>query len=175
MNPVRTVAPTSRPVSIYEVKARLRVAHDAEDADIDAMIDEAISKLDGYRGILGRAIMPQTWRETFDGWGTLRLALPNVTTATVTYKDDAGVTQTLTGVDLKADPSGSYVVANGPSGATDITVTYQCQAPADILPSIKRAVCLHVAMSFDDRDGSRFEDFQRAFQAQVAHIRWMGV
>jgi len=175
VNPVRTVAPASRPITTEEVKARLRVQHSFEDVDIEAMIDEAVSKLDGYRGILGRAIMPQTWRETFDGWGVLRFALPDVTSATVTYKDGAGVTQTLAGAVVKADACGSYVEAEGPSDATDIAVSYVCAAPADILPSIKRAIALHVAMSFDDRDASGFNNYHAAFQAQIAHIRQLRV
>lgn len=175
MNPVRTVAPTARAISTEDVRSRLRVSHTDEDVDIENMIAEAVSALDGYRGILGRPIMPQTWRETYTAWGTLRLALPDVTSVTVTYLDAAGDPQTLADTDLEQDHLGFFVEADGPTDATDIAATYACQAPADILPSIRRAICLHVQMSFDNRDASNFDQINRAFQAQVSHIRWMGV
>lgn len=175
MNPVRTVPPEQRPITLGEVKARLRVLHDDDDAMIDEMISEAISKLDGYRGVLGRAIMPQTWRETYDAWGTLRLALPDVSSATVTYTDASDETQMLADTVLKQDAIGFYIKADGPAAATDIAVTYVCQAPEDILPSIKGAICALVAMKHDDRDGSGFDCYSRAFMAQIDHIRWTGV
>ena len=174
MNPVRVTPPTQLPISVFDVKSRLRISHNDQDADISNMVAEAVSKMDGYRGILGRPIMPQTWRETFETWGDLRLALPDVTTATVTYVDADDAEQTVADTELKSDACGFYVVADGPVGVP-ITVTYGCQAPEDILPSIRRAICLHVAMSYDDPDASRFDDFDRAFHAQVSHFRWMGV
>jgi hypothetical protein len=175
MNPVRTVAPTARPITTDEVKQRLNIHHSFKDEDIEAAMAEAISRLEGPRGILGRAIMPQTWRETFDGWGKLRLELPDVTSAEVTYKDGAGVTQTLAGTVVEQDVRGFYIEAEGPSDATDIAVAYVCAAPADILPSIKRAITVYVGMATDDIDASKSEGYQRAFYDSVSHIRWMGV
>jgi uncharacterized phiE125 gp8 family phage protein len=177
MNPVRITPPASLPVDLDYVKHRTRISHDAEDIVVYQMIRQAVSKMDGYRGILGRAIMPQTWRETFGVWGRMRLALPDVTSATVTYLDEAEVEQTVADAVLCHDARGSYVVAVGPETATAITVTYDCAAPEDILPSIERAVALHVAMDYEDREGGdrdRRDSFQRTFQAAVGHIRWVG-
>lgn len=57
----RLVAPTHPVVLLDDMKAHLRVLHDDEDLDIQALTDAATSWLDGWDGVLGRCIMPQTW------------------------------------------------------------------------------------------------------------------
>lgn len=95
--PVRIVAPTDAPITRDEVKAHLRIGHDDENGKIDALIEAAVSHLDGPSGHLGRCLMPQTWRHFFPGWGDthLRLALPDASDVVVTYVDPDGATQTL--------------------------------------------------------------------------------
>lgn len=91
--------PEGLPVSREEAKQHLRVDHDLDDARIDLAIDAAVRHLDGYGGILGRALMTQTWREFRPCWPgsrTLALALaPVVSVASVTYRDSAGTVVTL--------------------------------------------------------------------------------
>src|SRR5690606_12599307 len=95
--PVRTVAPATMPVSLAEAKAHLRVDHDDQDDLITAQIKAATAYLDGWSGILGRALVTQTWRQDFAGFGD-RLPLPLVPVTaidSVSYFDGDNVHQTL--------------------------------------------------------------------------------
>lgn len=65
-------APTVKPISLVEAKAHLRVDHGLDDALIERAIDVAIGHLDGYGGILGRALMAQRWRQFFPFWPASR-------------------------------------------------------------------------------------------------------
>lgn len=61
----RTVAPASLVVTLDDFKRHLGII---EDDDIDLAqqkLEEAISHIDGYSGIYGRAILDQTWQATF--------------------------------------------------------------------------------------------------------------
>lgn len=61
--------PEDTPVSLAEVKSHLRIDHDEDDTILALYLQAAVSRLDGYTGILGRALMSQTWRVTigYDG------------------------------------------------------------------------------------------------------------
>jgi uncharacterized phiE125 gp8 family phage protein len=111
--PVRTVAPATSPVTVAEVKAHLRLTGSADDALIQAFIDAATAYLDGWSGILGRALVTQTWRQDYTGfWDRLSLPLAPVASITsVTYIDDDGADQTLDvgAYELLADHLGPYV------------------------------------------------------------------
>lgn len=113
--PVRTVAPTETPVTLAEAKAHVRASEfDDDDAFITALIDAATAHVDGYTGILGRALVTQTWRHDFCEWpadGVLRLPLAPVASITsVKYSDADNAEQTVTA-------SGNYALladARGP-------------------------------------------------------------
>ncbi len=61
--PALVTPPVEMPVSLEQAKAHLRVDHDEDDELIEAVIAAAVGHLDGYGGILGRALMPQEWCE----------------------------------------------------------------------------------------------------------------
>src|SRR5690554_3221374 len=111
--PVRTVAPAITPVSLAEAKAQCRVDHDEEDGLIMALVESATAHLDGYSGILGRALCEQTWRQDFDGMhGCLRLPLaPVISITSITTRNAAGQIATVDSDDyaLKVDALGPYV------------------------------------------------------------------
>jgi len=174
MNPVRIVAPVATVVSLADL--RLQLDADPNDTTQDGMIQdiaaECVAMLDGYRGELQRAIMPQTWREDFDGWGDLRLMLPDVQSVVVTYFDGTDYIAAPSAV-LKYDRRGSYVETDGPD-AESIRVDYVVQMPDDILPSVQAAVKLYTRFRYDHRGGAdpqALAAFQRAFQAQISHAR----
>lgn len=95
------VAPVTQPVTTAEAKAQARVTHSAEDALIGLMIQAATSEAEH---LMMRAIMPQQWRLTLDGWTRpVRLPVPPVA-AVVSVKyahPDTGVATTLAGTEYQ--------------------------------------------------------------------------
>ena len=59
---IRVTPPTAQVVTLQDMKEHLRVLHDDEDMLIQSLTDAAVSWMDGWDGVLGRCIMPQTWR-----------------------------------------------------------------------------------------------------------------
>ena len=100
MNLTLQSAPAAHPVSLADAKAHLNVDHDEDDDLITACLDAAVGHLDGVAGVLGRALVTQTWDQSIDDFpygDDLPLFLAPVTSVTsVTYRDMAGDTQTLT-------------------------------------------------------------------------------
>lgn len=60
----RTSAPVADLVSLADAKAHLRVDHTDEDTLIQAYIDAATATLDGPHGLVGKALVQQTWAAT---------------------------------------------------------------------------------------------------------------
>ncbi|PWL16384.1 hypothetical protein DKP76_17865 [Falsochrobactrum shanghaiense] len=163
--PVRTVAPASMPVTLAEAKAHLRVDHDDQDDLITAQIKAATAYLDGYAGILGRALVTQTWRQDFVGFAD-HLALPIspvIAIVSISYFDVGNVQQTLdAGVyDLFADTRGAYLTLRpGQSwpatfrraDAVSITFIAGFGAAADVPEPIRQAILLIVQRLFDGAD-----------------------
>lgn len=111
LRPRRIAAPAARILSLADAKAHLRVDSDADDGLIEALILAAEGHLDGHAGILGRALITQTWRAEWANWPAYYLALPfpDVESVTVQYYGADNVLQTL--------PSGQYRLMEGARGA----------------------------------------------------------
>jgi uncharacterized phiE125 gp8 family phage protein len=108
MNPTLVAAPVDLPVTLSQAKAHLRVDASDEDALITALIEAATAHLDGWDGILGRALMPQTWEMSLDRFPVREIRLPLgplVEVVSVTYADADGVTQTVAAEDYEIDPN----------------------------------------------------------------------
>lgn len=182
--PVRTVAPANMPVSLAEAKAHLRVEHDDQDDLITAQIKAATAWLDGYAGILGRALITQTWRQDFAGFAD-RLTLPVspvIAVVGVSYFDAGNVVQALdAGVyDLFADARGAYVTLRpGQSwpasfrraDAVSITFTAGFGAAADVPEPIRQAILLIVQRLFDGADTEIDSAIERTVHALIAPYR----
>jgi uncharacterized phiE125 gp8 family phage protein len=104
---VLTTPPTAELVTLTEVKAHLRMEGITDrDSTLQAHLDAAIAELDGYAGLLGRALATQTWTLYLDRFpafscggpgNTIRLPLPPlISVSSVKYVDGDGVEQTLT-------------------------------------------------------------------------------
>lgn len=115
--PVLALPPSGYSIDLAEAKAHLRVDHADDDAYIQALIEVATAHLDGWSGVLGRALLTQNWREShccFPGCdGRLRLSLlPVSAIVSITYYDTAGAQQTL-GANVYSGPFvdelGAYV------------------------------------------------------------------
>ena len=106
--PVRTVAPTVTPVSLADVKTQLGVTNGASNDLITTLIGAATSHLDGYSGVLGRALVNQTWYLYLDAFpfSDDRIRLPKAPLSSITsikYTDTAGTETTWDGAYWDAD------------------------------------------------------------------------
>lgn len=84
-------------LSLAEAKLQLGVESDDEDVLIGGLIAAVTAWLDGPSGILGRALVEQTWRISYDyAFPAWRIALPLsplISVTAITYVDSNGVTQ----------------------------------------------------------------------------------
>ncbi|TIO62946.1 head-tail connector protein [Mesorhizobium sp.] len=188
--PVRTAAPGASPVSLAEMKLHLH-AGDDEDEMIQAYIDAATAHLDGYAGITGRALMTQTWRQDFDGFGKcLRLPVgPVASVSAVTYYDASNVQQTLadTVYTRLTDALGSYLALK--PGQTwpstyarpdAVSATFIAGEAANAVPApLKVAIMLIAANWYENREtvtvGNIATEIPFGAAALIAPYRRVGV
>jgi uncharacterized phiE125 gp8 family phage protein len=172
--PVLVTAPTTPVVALADLKAHLRVDHLDDDSVITSLEAAAVAHLDGWTGILGRAIRPQVWRQDFTAGEPVRLAMPDVTSITVAALDAAGGSVSVTAT-LRSDQRGPWVEI---VGAYDrVQVTYTCAMTAAQLPAAQIAVKLLVAHWYANREtavtGTITAQLPFAVDALVKAMRWM--
>lgn len=142
MNPVRVTPPTERLVDLQDMRAYLRVDGTHEDPLIEYLQDAAVAHLDGWRGILGRCILPQEWQVSYDRAGCHRLPFPDVTEiSAVDAEGDPAVAA------LSHDAIGSLVTIDRPA-----TVRLVAALPEDVLPVVAQAVKLLVGHWYKHRE-----------------------
>lgn len=108
--PVQVTAPAIKPVTSTEVKAWLDIGYTDKDSVITGLIAAATAHLDGWTGILGRALCEQTWRQDFDRFNRcMRLPLAPVISITSIKYDDASDAETTVS-------SSEYVLLNDDLG-----------------------------------------------------------
>lgn len=169
MKPVRTVAPEVAPVSLAEAKTHLRVDFTDDDTLIGALIDAATAHVDGYTGILARALVTQTWQQDFCDWPgdrVLRLPLaPVASVSSVKYFDSANteITVAETGnYALLEDARGPYIKFTSDFAAPalfderddriGVTFVAGYGDPSDVPAAIRAAVLLIVGDLYKNRD-----------------------
>jgi uncharacterized phiE125 gp8 family phage protein len=162
--PVLISAPTLDPVTLAEAKNHLRVDSDDEDTFIEALVTAATAHLDGHSGVLGRALVTQTWRQDFDGFSdALRLPLFPVASIThVKYYDADNALQTLSSsvYSLFVDGGGAYVALapdqewpSSYSRVDAVAVTYVAGLAVGSVPMpIKAAILLMVGDLYANRE-----------------------
>lgn len=156
---VRTVAPASPVVSTIEAKKHLRVFHDEDDAEIDAMVAAATASIEGPNGI-GVALSPQTWRLSLDHFPCeIVIPLGPVTAVTsVSYVDADGAPATVPALrfDLDANPTRIWPARDvaWPSVTCEpgaVKVTFVCGYPT--LPQdLRWAILLLVGHFYEHRE-----------------------
>jgi uncharacterized phiE125 gp8 family phage protein len=161
-DPVLVQAPAAL-LSLPEVKTHLRVDHSHEDSLLEGYIAAAVGWMDGWRGVLHRCILTQTWAIRAEALEDMALPFPDVVSAVVTYLDAAGVTQTVNSTDYRVrtiNGQGSLVFASGFSAPTvldgrDDAVTVSAvygfaEAPA----ALRVAALMLVSHWYQNREGA---------------------
>lgn len=184
--PVRTVAPAAAPVTLAEAKAHLRVTDSGENDLIAALIEAAVSHLDGWHGILGRCIVEQTWRQDMVEFPSdmIRLPFPDVQSVTVQYTDTSGTNRTFAGANyhLINTPGASAIMlastASWPSVADApdaVRITMVCGF-ATVPQALKMAILLHIGALFENRASeSAVALMPFAYDALIRPYRVVGV
>ena len=161
--PFLVTGPANLPMSLLDMKEHLRVSDDMQDMVILSLLGAAVGHFDGFSGVLGRAIMPQTWAQEWDdGSQNLLIAMPDA--SDIVVKADG--TTVSTGYTVKRTFAGLSVALDGVTGET-IRVEYTCGMGAAMLETARHAIKLLVECWFD-RDNSG----QVAIDALVSAIRW---
>jgi len=163
----RTVTPALYPVTVAECKADLRIQHSAEDDLIESLIADATDYMDAPNGVIGKALITQTWEiSTRISIVDSRIYIPITPVqeiSSIQYYDAENATQSLDVDDflLIGDENSAFIEplsgTSWPStydrpDAVKITVIagfgdYQNQVPN----SIRRAIRLLVAHWFEHR------------------------
>lgn len=162
MTPVLVTPPTAQIVSLDEAKLHCRVDHAEDDTLIATYISAAIGHLDGWTGVLGRCLMPQTWRVSATT-GEVVLPMPDVTTASAAY---AGGASPLV---VSASAAGPCVTIT-----EDCDVTFTCAMPGHLLFTARAAVLLLVGHWYANREavGDAMAEVPHGVGAIVDQMRW---
>lgn len=184
--PVLVTPPDAAPVSLVEAKAHLRVDHDDDDAVIAAMVEAATALLDGWRGVLGRAMVTQTWRQDLRAWPwgrKLYLTVdPALEIVAIRYWPADGGAQAALAEDrysgILADHLGPFVRlgADLPAlacrdDAVSVEFVAGFGAPEDVPASLKAAIMLMVGHLYEHREASAENAMSGTVQALISPLR----
>lgn len=167
MTPRRVTGPAVAVIPVEEMKAHLRVVGDDETALIAGLVAAAEQWADGWSGVLGRALITQTWEldmPEFPG-DAIRIPLgPVQSIVSVKYHPPSGAQQTAdaNSYRLHEDSAGHYIrLVNGAAWpSTDIrddAVTIRWVAgfgdtPGDVPQNIRVGLQMMVAHMFENRE-----------------------
>ena len=155
----RITAPTETPIDLATAKAHTRVIGTAQDTLITLYIEAAPANLDGKDGLLGRALVTQTWEYSLDSFESQAIEIPLPPLQSVTsikYLDTSGIEQTLSSarytVDTASEPARVVVDADGwpdtYDSANAVTIRFVCGygAATAVPSSLKAAILLNVGV-----------------------------
>lgn len=164
LTPVLVTPAAALPVTLDMFKAHARIDHDDDDAIAEAYLGAAVAHLDGWSGILGRALVTQVWRQDYPCFTRcLRLPLrPVASVDSVTWRDAEGAETTVAADDyaLVTDALGASVQFRSgfafPASLAEtapLSVTFTCGEEADAVPEpLKVAVLLLAAHWYANRE-----------------------
>lgn len=183
--------PAITPVSLTEAKAHLRVTHSDDDATITALIDAATRRLDGRNGLLGRALITQSWRLKINRFPfcwpyAIELPFPPLLSVeAVKYLDGDGIEQTFASTDYTVEISqfvGRILLGYGKSwpaircvpGAVRIDFTAGFgPASTDVPMPIRQAMLLLIGHLYATRDVDA--PTPRAIEALTSPFRFLKI
>lgn len=118
MRLTRLTAPATGVVTLQEAMAHLRVTDSTEAQLVDGYIKTASAYLDARDGVLGEALVTQTWRLYMDRPAEVTIPLgPVQSIAAVQYLDAAGATQTFGSGNYRLSGS-EFVLVDGATWPT---------------------------------------------------------
>ena len=118
MRLTRITAPASGVVSLTDALAHLRVSGDDETALVNEYVLAASAYLDARDGVLGEALVTQTWRLYMDTPSEVTIPLGPVQSITaVKYLDASGVEQTYSSANYRLSGA-EFVLVEGASWPT---------------------------------------------------------
>ena len=165
--PQLVTAPVKTPVTLAEAKAHLRVDITDDDTLINGLINAATDYLDGYSGILKKALITQTWSITAPCFKSNKIYLnldPVSSVTSIQYYDADNVQQTINAANyaLYKDAGGSYIKPtsgnNWPAvynrdDAVVITFAAGYGADESAVPNnIRQAIFLLIAHWYENRE-----------------------
>lgn len=178
--------PSASPVTLAEVKQRLRIDTADEDGLLARYIQGAIARIDGPAGI-GYALSEQTWRLSLDHFPSV-IKLPGAPVQSVTsvkYIDAAGTEQTMAPADYRVDVAGeparitpvfggSWPSPRDVTGAVTVDYVLGGDPPDDLID----AVCLLVGHRYENREAvgmNNAAEIPMGFKSIVAEYRQGGI
>jgi hypothetical protein len=167
--PYLVTPPAVAPVLVADLKLHLRVAHNDDDTDITAKAAGVVAALDGWGGMLGRCIMPQTWAVDAKGPGPHVLPFPDASSiAAVSGGDPVAVTTERRGM-------GFVVTAASVAADQAVTISAVYGLPATRLPSAQTLIKLMVQREFDAMAGADYDAITRTIDWHLSQLRWVRV
>jgi uncharacterized phiE125 gp8 family phage protein len=189
--PVLVSPPDEAIVSTEDAKLHLHVDGTIEDGLVESLVAAATSHLDGYTGILGRALVSQVWRQDFDSFGRrLRLPLLAASIVSVTWRAGDGSISTIEddSYTLQHDALGSTVrFSDSFSFSSDlyetaaIAVTFVAGygEAEDVPQALRQAILLLVGHWYANREAVNVGNITTALpmsvEALVAPYRRVGI
>ncbi|MGU3577091.1 head-tail connector protein [Brucellaceae bacterium C25G] len=176
MKPIRVTPPKVKPVTLDELKEAARVDFTDDNRILEAYLDAAIDHLDGWSGVLGRAIIDQEWQINASVWPSYGIVLPfgDVSAATIKYVGVSGDELTLpdSAYEVVETATGSMLrfrrdfdrpaLAGDRSDAVHITFTTGYGADASkVPPSIKVAIMLLATHWYENREATSGIDVRK--------------
>ena len=157
MTPIRVTSPEGPVVPLADLKTHLGVVGDHHDGLITSLEAACVAHLDGWRGVLGRCILPQSWRVSYPRGGVWCLPFPDVTA--VEAVDGAG------------NPVDAALIAHDLGPRVDLgaaaVVTLTAGLPDESLEAVRAAIRVWVRARYDN------EDVPTAFHALIGPLRWV--
>lgn len=186
----RKTPPLVTAIDLTFAKACCRVLHADEDTFLTGLIEAAVSWLDGPTGIMGRALIEQTWELYLDAFPSSALELPFgslIAVETVEYIPPAGSAYSVWPASgnyiVDAVPVEGWVIPVAAWPATNATpnavrVTFRAgygPAPANVESAVKLAAGMLVAHWYRNREtvivGVVSEELALSVKALVAPFR----
>ncbi len=164
MNLTLITAPTVQPVSVPDAARQLNISHSDDDLLLEGLISSVTSYFDGSEGILGRALITQTWDLKIDcppasDNDHINLPLPPLQSITyIKYYDVDGVLQTWA--------SSNYTVDTG-SKPGRVYPAYNKSWPET--QDIRNAMTIRMVCGYGAAGSSVPQDLKQMMLGLIAH------